>query len=94
MSAATPASTSSATCQSKLAISVCVIGSSRNWPNEPAEVAMPIARLRRSGATVRPMTARMMPNEVPPSAPPSRTALFRCSSHGMSMYARPTRPRM
>ncbi len=46
----------SAFCQPKLLISVLSTGTIRNWPNEPAAAVTPIAQVRRSGATLRPIT--------------------------------------
>ena len=46
----------SASCQPNAAISPPSIGTIRNWPNEPAAAVMPIAQLRFSGATLRPIT--------------------------------------
>ena len=50
------ASTNSAPCQPKPPISQFSTGTIRNWPNEPAAAVMPIAQLRFSGATLRPIT--------------------------------------
>ena len=46
----------SAACQPKPPISQFSTGTIRNWPNEPAAAATPIAQLRFSAATLRPIT--------------------------------------
>ena len=56
MTSASAAQTNSAFCQPKLPISPPSTGTIRNWPNEPAAAATPIAQLRLSGATLRPIT--------------------------------------
>ena len=46
----------SACCQPKLPISQFSTGTIRNWPKEPAAAVTPIAQLRLSAATLRPIT--------------------------------------
>ena len=56
MRIAVSASTKSAFCQPIPAIRPPSTGTIRNCPNEPAAAVIPIAQLRFSGATLRPMT--------------------------------------
>jgi hypothetical protein len=53
---ASAARTRSAFCQPMPPISPPSTGTIRNCPNEPAAAVIPIAQLRRSGATLRPIT--------------------------------------
>ncbi len=48
--------TYSAFCQPRPEISPCSTGIIRNWPNEPAAAAMPMAQTRFSGLATRPIT--------------------------------------
>jgi len=49
-------STNSADCQPMPPISQFSTGTMRNWPNEPAAAATPIAQLRLEASTLRPIT--------------------------------------
>ena len=66
-------SATSAPCQSSHAISPRLAGSMTNWPNEPTAIVMPIARLRRSGATSRLSVPNTTGKVVPERPSPIRT---------------------
>ena len=55
MSSTAPAKISSACCQPMLLIKKLSIGTIKNWPNEPAAAATPIAHERLSAEILRPM---------------------------------------
>ena len=56
---------SSASCQPTAVISPCPTGSTANWPKLPPAEAMPSARLRFSGAAMRPITPSTTLKVVP-----------------------------
>ena len=60
----TTASTSSASAQPKVWISVCPSGAKTNWPIEPAAVPMPKTIERFSGGTRRPKAASTMEKDA------------------------------
>ncbi|MNY15507.1 hypothetical protein D3C86_1487240 [compost metagenome] len=56
MKQAITAMVNSAFCQPTKEISDCSTGIIRNWPNEPAAAAIPIAQMRFSALATRPIT--------------------------------------
>ena len=74
------ASSSRAVCQPKPAMKACPIGANRNWPIDPAAVAIPTDQLRCSGGSSRVKPAMMMPKDAPDRPRPISTPAVRYSS--------------
>ena len=75
-------------------ISVCVTGSSANWPNDPDAAEMPSAMLRFSGGYSRPSTPATTENVSPERPVPISTPAVRISMSGVVASAIVASPAM
>src|SRR5262249_54128588 len=76
-----PAQINSALCQPIWLINAWPYGNIRNCPNEPAELAMPSATVRRCGGKARPTTPNTMLNPQQDRATPRSSPALRLNSH-------------
>ena len=73
----------SVSCQPNRSISATASGENRNWPNEPAAVPAPNAKLRHDGGISLPNAPITIVNEAPASPKPMITPAVRCSKAGV-----------